>query len=547
VRLSPAADPFAAVRALDDAGLVAEAKSAFVEVVKANPGAEVPSDLRHLDGRQSLSCDWSNPQDCAQSITNWSTEKLKWFLPLAGLVFAGWLVLKGLWALIRNPSRPRVDIADFETSSTGNSFGKAFAESVQSFYYHAGDAHNQTNIKLIQDAAADKQTDVPAGLPGDPVNLALSFYNWVKGLLLKTYVLHGTTVQDPALGAGIVLVLQTRNKVEATATIWYRHFLGKPSQDKDDASPETEDFIALSETAAIRLYSWMANRHPDRATKSEVSSTTVYHSTWKEWEGFALFRNSVRVAMWGDERQAISLLNASLDKDRHFLPARMNLATLQLQSRAKSTPPQSNATDEECKRYRAVLRALWEGRDVAGKDKTLEPRLLFNYLAAIDYTAGWSADGYSCEDYHCVTELQSVLKRMPPSSAEISESLDVLDDTLTLRMPRRSDADAVLDKYQTRFNDPFKSTESFGYRAWYSLACLCAAAFKFVPESQKSFWAEHGLRNLSQALQLEAQVAEWASVDPSLTPFRTSGTYRPKFNALVKKDDVKKPSQTPPV
>ncbi|MCC6705882.1 MAG: hypothetical protein IT334_13470 [Thermomicrobiales bacterium] len=547
----PTLTPFAAAQALDDQGFTSDAQDAYKEAVKANPLETPPATLAHLDGK---------PNGFTQRVGQIGDlqDEIIGLLTVLVAAIVTTLLLFGILRAIVNWAKdgpPELDIVPFEMSAAGGSIGTSLAELVQAHYARLIDGQHPTVGKLVISAEAEKETEIPAKLNEGSTGTILSFYNWITKLGRTVYFFTGTAITDPKNGAGIILILQSNNKVIETETIWFRSFFGVVSTGEPEKAPNAQDYQSLAETAAIVLYAWMSTRHTE--TQQAFPNYGVYRTTWRHWESFALFRNSVAALGWGDETQAIALLEKSLSFDPWFVPARMNLATLRFNRDHLSEALSMGELEGSNERYKRNLAALYEGSLPDPADPTIRMRLLYNYVAAIDYTLGWDDPTFPDELRQPLADVWDILTYQNPQQhwgylrfkrreerRRLEEPLELLAKTIMIRMQNvtwngfQADADAMMTQYLEKWQNNAPPPAVFGRIGRYGHACFCAAAYHRTGSSEaRSRWATLGLDHLKEAFLLEPSMKEWARVDPSLEPFRISNETSGKFFDLVYEPD----------
>lgn len=568
---TPTPNPFGGAIQLANQGYEDEAETAFIETLKENPQT-TPTD----EEKEIILQDWTDDSRLVAWLKeNWLVSALQgngavrllstdvapigaelpslatrfssWALSLGGLLVTA-LLAYGLVQILRSGKVRTVDILPFNSDASGSSIGTALAEAIQASYRTIGTSDFAASIKLVTEAKAEGENEIPAELANGAAGVMSSLLKWARSVRSTTYVLSGTTVSDKTRGAGVVVCLARGNEIKDTEAVWFRDYFGTPPDSGNSEDPTVHCYLALADTVAAWLYAALAE--PGRLKQSsERSDEPRYHTEWKTWDSYALFQNAVSVTRSGETEQAIALLHRSLSKDGAFLPARMNLGTLEVQNAALRPGITPAELASQFLKYQTLMESLWKYHDPNPKDPLLQPRLLFNLLAAIDYCTGWKPD-LSCDESTrtLLAELQRTWTDAANSTdlklRELAVPLKLMFYTMTIRFGSERERQETLQRQNEQLSSPIGAPDAFGYRNLYGYACLCAAAY-FRPEStDKETWAERSLAYLRAVVDISPETKKWASVDPSLEPIRTSPAHKAAFEAIVREEVEPEPPPT---
>ncbi len=586
-------DQLAVAKRLQKEGYGNEAKDIVREEIKKNPEISLDDDYTSLDGNP-----WNDgPSKWPDATWSWVSSKTAPFVGMLPTIVTILAISAILWQLFRlRRTETSLDIAVFNTELDGSSLGQALTESVQAAYRITQDAREAGSTKLVSEAPAAAPTTISANLLTAPSGYLAPILDWVSHLGNTTYVLNGTTVTDPVRGAGLVLSLKHGNSIHASQTIWFsKYFWGSTRGSKDD-TPTGNAFLALAETAGIWVFSEMAQLpssterrllpslirgwlkrtsladDEDTAGVSETSSPGAPHVRWQDWESYALFRNSRTALAWSDRQTAIGLLHMSLQREPGFIPALLNLYTLEMEqeiSRTQSDQAKPDPDPAEIKAvpklygdyteaadaYAALLETVWNAVndddlswEKPGDDDLRDmtrARVLFNFAAATDYAVPWDATN-PASNHRLEQSLARALQKARNSSIlDHTQMLVPLEQLVYIYRYRRDVGfrDGARDAYElARLTSPWVS-QAFGPQSQYGLACFCSAVLYFEnAQGERTRWAGRALSHLRKAVDLSAGVREWAQYDPHLLPLRLA--CKDEFKKTVETSATDEPKET---
>jgi hypothetical protein len=280
------------------------------------------------------------------------------------------------------------------------------------------------------------------------------------------------------------------------------------------------------------------------------------HVKWLDWESYALFRNSRTALAWGDESNAISLLHMSLRSEPGFIPALLNLYTLEMQNEVKRLQPredegaaESTGADAEAKglcqqsgnytdaagNSAALLETVWEPvngdklewklpEDAKLRDLT-RVRAVFNYAAAVDYAVPWDTKARVLDPWlqrSIFSVLRDARNSPNPAHAQMLVPLQQLYEIMQYRRNVDSRTNARKRYERAGPTDEWVS-QAFGAQSQYGLACFCAAVLHFENDTTVRLrWAGRAFDHLRRAIDLSSVIRDWAPYDPHLIPLRTA-------------------------
>ena len=339
-------------------------------------------------------------------------------------------------------------------------------------------------------------------------------------------------------------------------------------QAKQEGVPadHASEYMALAETAGIWLIHAIAKIKTNKVKTDygagESGGTQIgsnYHVEWNNWQSYALFRNAQQYISRRDYSNAITLLRKSLGNDPMFLPALMNLYTLEMEHLESGEISDGQRDKRLYEHYRALFGQLWccwgsqpvpcnnevqsddevsekwqkapesvEGRKQWATNNLVRAKLIFNYLAACNYALGWSDPQTGAYPGVFPANLVRMIEvtKSPHATPELRRmrpSLEVLRAILKLRFPCTT---VVEDQPQTRvltYEEVREILNSNYDTTTYNLACLYVAG-AFHPNQtneDKEFWIERAVDNLEYSVKLGGdRFVARARTDHDLWPLR---------------------------
>lgn len=268
---------------------------------------------------------------------------------------------------------------------------------------------------------------------------------------------------------------------------------------------------------------------------------------WIDWRSYALFRNAQLLRSANNSQRVIKLLHESLHRDPDFLPAKMNLLTLEMQGREgqveKSARQHFYESTESS--YKELLQSLPEEASGSDQIKIARAKLLYNMFAATDYTRGWKQTPTKPQiEPGLFKKFDDIVNAARSDSAGtdlrgMAQSLAILRVIIMLQFNTsgsNEDEASAKDEYWKFADSGVNAPQVFGAHALYSMACLSVAVGWSKTGSEKVTWFNIALDYLVRAKEVEHDlVIERAKTDASLTPLREDPKFRTLWDSFMEK------------
>lgn len=263
----------APVGALSDAGFHDEAAEKLREILVAEPGTTIPSELEYLEGgHRSLVQTWKQN---VPDLLYWPSFVVEGVIA----VLLGGAVLAILGYKLRSDRRlPKLEVKDFKKGPISADIGQNVSARLEECLLAFDVDRVRPSMNLLSGPVEGIKIPAELGVPAQAKWLAL-LVEWA--FPRQDLALEGYLQKLPDRGLGLMLQLTKRSEQIASVTLWQRDFaVASKLADAD----EQEAFDKLAEIGAVWVLFKLAEEVQQGIAPLGVG----------DWRSYALYRMGVR-------------------------------------------------------------------------------------------------------------------------------------------------------------------------------------------------------------------------------------------------------------